>query len=163
MTARLRLYRYLGPLLPVLGFFLISLVFLSLARLGFVAWKWDRVTAVQGLWKVLGSGVRMDVMLLSIAVALPTLISLLLPSNDKIRRIWQHIQSLWLTAYAALIVFMELATPSFVDRFGVRPDRLFFEYLDHPGEIFLTIWAVYKGPLILAIAISLSRYGLSGI
>jgi|WetSurMetagenome_2_1015567.scaffolds.fasta_scaffold12959_2 phosphoglycerol transferase MdoB-like AlkP superfamily enzyme len=153
MTAKLRLYRYLGPLLPVLSFFLISLFFLSLARLGFVAWKWDRVTAVQGLWKVLGSGVRMDAMLLSIAIALPTLISLLLPYNEKIRRIWHRIQSMWLTAYAALIVFMELATPSFVNRFGVRPDRLFFEYLDHPGEIFLTIWSVYKGPLILAMVV----------
>jgi phosphoglycerol transferase MdoB-like AlkP superfamily enzyme len=153
MTAKLRLIRYLGPLLPVLGFFLVSLVFLSLARLGFVAWKWDRVTAVQGLWKVLGSGVRMDVVLLSIAVALPTLISLLLPSNDKIRLIWHRIQSMWLTAYTVLIVFMELATPSFIIRFGVRPDRLFFEYLDHPREIFLTIWATYKGPLIHAMAV----------
>ena len=149
----LRLGRYLGPLLPVLGFFFISLVFLSLARLGFVAWKWDRVTAVQGLWKVVGSGVRMDVVLLSIAVGLPTLINLFLPSNDKIRRIWQRVQSMWLASYAALIVFMELATPSFVNRFGVRPDRLFFEYLDHPREVFLTIWADYKGPLVLAMAV----------
>jgi phosphoglycerol transferase MdoB-like AlkP superfamily enzyme len=153
MAAKLRLVRYLGPLLPVLGFFLVSLIFLSLARLGYVAWKWDRVTAVQGLWKVLGSGVRMDVVLLSIAVALPTLISVLLPTNDKIRRIWHRIQSVWLAAYAALIVFMELATPSFINQFGVRPDRLFFEYLDHPREVFLTIWAAYKGPLMLAMAV----------
>jgi phosphoglycerol transferase MdoB-like AlkP superfamily enzyme len=153
MIAKLRFVRCLGPLLPVLGFFLVLLVFLSLARLGFVAWKWDQVTAVQGLWKVLGSGVRMDVVLLSIALALPTLISLLLPPNDKIRRIWHRIQSMWLTAYAALFIFMELATPSFINQFGVRPDRLFFEYLDHPREIFLTIWAVYKGPLILAMAV----------
>ena len=153
MIARLRLIRYLGPLLPVLGFFLVSLVVLSLARLGFVAWKWERVSAVQGFWKVLGSGVRMDVMLLSIVIALPTLISLLLPSNDKIRSIWHRIQSIWLTASAALIVFMELATPSFVDRFGVRPNRLFLDYLDHPSEVFLTIWAAYKGPLIIAIAV----------
>ncbi|OPY68975.1 MAG: Lipoteichoic acid synthase 2 [Syntrophorhabdus sp. PtaU1.Bin002] len=150
MTAKLRLARYLGPLSPVFGFFLVSLVFLSLTRLGFVVWKWDRVAAVQGLWKVLGAGVRMDVMLLSIALALPTLISLLLPPNDKIRRIWHPIQSMWLTAYAALIVFMELATPSFVDQFGVRPNRLFFEYLNHPQEVFSTLWASYKIALILA-------------
>lgn len=153
MTARLRLVRCLGPLLPVFSFFLFSLVFLSLARLGFVVWKWDRVTAVQGFWKVLGSGVRMDVVLLSIAMAPPTLINLALPSNDKIRRIWHRIQSIWLTAYAALIVFMELATPSFVNQYGVRPNRLFFEYLNHPQEVFLTIWAAYKGPLILAIVL----------
>ncbi|MBP1748661.1 MAG: hypothetical protein H6Q52_1200 [Deltaproteobacteria bacterium] len=164
MTAKLRLVRYLGPLMPVLGFFIFSLVFLSIARLGLVAWKWERVSAVQGLWKVLGSGVRMDVSLLSIAVALPVLISLLLPSNDRIRRIWHRIQSIWLSAYAGLIVFMELATPNFVDRFGVRPDRLFFEYLNHPREVFLTIWADYKVPLILAMALmALTIWGVWNI
>jgi phosphoglycerol transferase MdoB-like AlkP superfamily enzyme len=153
MIAKLRTVRYLGPLFPVLGFFLVSLIFLSLARLCFVVWKWDRVAAVHGLWKVLGSGVRMDVVLLSISLALPTLISLLLPPNDKISRIWHRIQSMWLTAYAALFVFMELATPSFINQFGVRPDRLFFEYLDHPREVFLTIWAVYKGLLVLTVVL----------
>ncbi len=153
MTVKHRLLRFLGPLLPVLGFFLVLLVFLSLARLGLVVWKWDRVTAVQGFWKILGFGVRMDVMLLSIAIALPTLINLFLPSNEKIFRIWRRIQSTWLTACAAFIVFMEVATPSFVDRFNVRPNRLFFEHLNHPWEVFLTIWVDYKWPLILAMAL----------
>ncbi len=48
---------------------------------------------------------------------------------------------------------MELATPSFVDRFGVRPNRLFFEHFNHPWEIFLTIWADYKAQLMLAAAL----------
>ena len=153
MTAKVRLYRYLGPFLPVLGFFLVSFFFLSLTRIGFIAWQWDRVTAVHGLWTVLGFGVRMDTMLLSIAIALPTLVSLSLPSRDRIQRIWHYIQSMWLTIFAALIVFMELATPPFVRQYGIRPDRRFFEYLDHPHEVFSTIWADYKGMLILSIAI----------
>lgn len=153
MTARFWFAKYFGPLLPVSGFFLVSLIFLSLSRLGLVLWKWDRVTAVHGLWIILGFGVRMDTMLLFMVIALPTVISLLFPSGDTVRRIWHPIQSLWLTICAALIVFMELATPSFVDRFGVRPNRLFFEYLDHPSEVFSTVWSDYKGMFILAIAI----------
>jgi len=153
MAARLRFVRYLGPLMPVFGFFLASLIFLSLSRLCFVAWKWDRVTAVHGLWTVLGFGLRMDTLLLSIVIALPTVICLLLPAREKVHRMWHPIQSLWLTACGALIVFMELATPSFVKQFGVRPDRLFFEYLDHPQEVFLTIWANYKVMIILEIAV----------
>jgi phosphoglycerol transferase MdoB-like AlkP superfamily enzyme len=153
MAAKLRLYKYLRPFLPVLGFFLVLLVFLSLTRIGFVVWKWDRVTSVHGLRTVLGFGVRMDTMLLSMVIVLPAVISLLLPSRDTVRRIWHPIQSLWLTACAALIVFMELATPSFIDRFGVRPNRLFFEYFNHPWEIFLTIWADYKAQLMLAVAV----------
>ncbi len=153
MTAKSRLVKYLGPLLPVFGFFLVSLVFLSLARLGFIAWKWDRVAAVEGLWTVLGYGFRMDILLLSIAVALPTFVSLLLPSGDKIRRIWHRVLPVWLTGYATIIVFMEAATPSFVDQYDARPNRLFFEYLDHPQEVFSTLWAAYKVPLILAVVL----------
>ncbi len=40
-----------------------------------------------------------------------------------------------------------------MDRFGVRPNRLFFEHFNHPWEIFLTIWADYKVPLMLAAAL----------
>lgn len=153
MSAKLRAVKYVGPFLPVLGFLLVSLVFLSLTRLGFVIWKWDRVTAAQGLLTVLGIGVRMDIMLLFMVISLPTVISLLLSSNEKVYRIWLPIQSLWLTGCAALIVFMELATPSFIDRFGVRPNRLFFEYFSHPWEILLTIWADYKAQLLIALTV----------
>lgn len=153
MSAKLRLIKSLGPFLPVFAFFLVFLIVLSMARLGLIMWQWDRVTAVHGLWTVLGFGLRMDAMLLSITIALPTLVSLFLPSRDRIHRVWHYIQSMWLTICAVLIVFMELATPSFINQYGVRPNRLFFAYLDHPFEVFSTIWAVYKGPLILAIAL----------
>ena len=87
MIPRNRLARAAGPLLPVFAFFLSSLLFLSLARLGLIAWKWDRVSAVSGLWTVLGYGVRMDVLLLSMVSSLPALASLVLPSSGRARRL----------------------------------------------------------------------------
>jgi phosphoglycerol transferase MdoB-like AlkP superfamily enzyme len=161
MTAKRLFAKYLGPLLPIFSFFLISLLFLGLVRLGFIAWKWDRVTAVDGLWPVLGYGVRMDIILLSFAVALPTFISLLLPSGNKVRHIWHLILSAWLTGYTALIVFMEVSTPSFIDQYNIRPNRLFFEYLNHPQEVFSTLWAAYKAPLMMAVGlIALTIWGV---
>jgi len=161
MTAKIRSVKYAGPLLPVYGFFLVALVFLSLARLGFIVWKWDRVSAVGGLWPVLGYGIRMDVLLLSMAVTLPALMCLLLPSSDKVRRVWHFVLSIWLTGCAALIVFMEAATPSFIDQYDVRPNRLFFEYLDHPQEVFATLWGAYKIPLIMGVALmALTVWGM---
>jgi phosphoglycerol transferase MdoB-like AlkP superfamily enzyme len=151
MTLKINwLAKHLGPLLPIVGFFLAALVFLGLARIGFIVWKWDRVIVVDGLWPVIGYGVRMDVLLLSIAVFLPTLISLLLPSSKNILHIWHRVLPVWLTGYAVLFVFMEVATPSFIDQYDIRPNRLFFEYLNHPQEVFSTLWAAYKVPLILA-------------
>ncbi|BCA79910.1 LTA synthase family protein [Desulfuromonas sp. AOP6] len=150
MSDRNRIVKLLGPLLPILVFFIIALFIMSLSRLGFMAWKWDRVTAVNGLWAVLGYGLRMDVVLLSYAVSLPTLVALLLPDRPKVRRIWKRALPAWLTLLTAAIVFMEAATPSFVDQYDSRPNRLFFEYLDHPREVFSTLWAAYKLPLLIS-------------
>ncbi len=149
MTLQNRLTRAAGPLLPVLAFFLSSLVFLSLARLGLIAWKWDRVSAVSGLWPVLGYGVRMDVLLLSMVSSLPALASLVLPSSGRARRLWRAVQGAWFAGFACLFVFMEAATPFFIDQFDSRPNRLFFEYLDHPFEIFWTLWGAYKPAVLL--------------
>ncbi|VTR53303.1 Uncharacterised protein [Actinobacillus pleuropneumoniae] len=34
------------------------------------------------------------------------------------------------------ILFMEAATPNFIETFDLRPNRLFIEYLVHPKEVF---------------------------
>lgn len=155
VTLQNRLTRCAGPLLPVLAFFLSALLFLSLARLGLIAWKWDRVSAVHGLWPVLGYGVRMDVLLLSMASALPALASLLLPPAGRTRRLWHAAQGAWLAGFACLLVFMEAATPPFMDQFDSRPNRLFFEYLDHPVEVLSTLWGAYRLPVLLAPGVAL--------
>ena len=41
-----------------------ALVLLTLARLGFVAWQWPRVSAVNGLWPVMWGGLRFDLVIL---------------------------------------------------------------------------------------------------
>ena len=58
------LLRFLGPLQPVVFFFLTALAALSLVRAGLVVWQWDRVVAVDGFWSVIGLGIRMDTVLL---------------------------------------------------------------------------------------------------
>jgi len=160
MSSKNRTTGILGPLLPIAVFFIAALAFLSLTRIGFILWKWDRVNAVDGLWTVLGFGVRMDVVVLCIALALPILLSLVLPAGGAVRKIWNRILAAWLTVYAVVFVFMEAATPSFVDQYDNRPNRLFFEYLDHPREVFSTLWAAYKLPLILAaVLVILAAWG----
>ncbi|MDW7645848.1 MAG: LTA synthase family protein [Desulfuromonadales bacterium] len=155
-----RFVKFLGPLLPIVAFFLTALSFLSLARLGLMAWKWDRIMAVDGLWTVLGYGLRMDVVLLCYAVSLPVLVALLLPGRKAALRPWRKILPTWLAFYSVFIVFMEAATPAFIDQYDSRPNRLFFEYLDHPKEVFATLWAAYKLPLLLAaVAVILLTWG----
>ncbi len=156
-----RVFRRLGPLGPLVAFFIIALFFLGFARLGLVGWLWGRVESVDGLWRVLGYGIRMDVLLLSMFMAVPTLGSLLLPDGKKVGRIWKVSLTLWLTATAVFLVFMEVSTPSFISQYDSRPNRLFIEYLNHPREVFSTLWAAYKANLfIAAILVAFTCWGM---
>jgi len=152
--------RTLGPLLPTFAFFLAALTFLSIARLGLMAWKWDRLTAVDGFWPVLGYGLRMDTLLLSFLLCLPAVISLALPNHDRLQGLWRRVLQVWLTASAVMLAFMEVVTPSFISEYDSRPNRLFFEYLDHPFEVFATLWGAYKLSFVLGLVIlALAAWG----
>ena len=59
-----------------------------------------------------------------------------------------------------IVLFMELATISFVEQFDVRPNILFFEYAGHPKEIFATLWEAYRAPLIIATFLTISAGGV---
>lgn len=43
-----------------------------------------------------------------------------------------------------ILVYMELATPSFISEYNLRPNRLFIEYLVYPKEVFSMLWVGYK-------------------
>ena len=58
-----------------LRFIVSVLVLLTLSRLGLSLWMWDRVEAAGGLWPVLFGGLRIDVCLLSMVIALPAVFS----------------------------------------------------------------------------------------
>lgn len=133
-----------GPLAPVAGFLLYALLLLSCSRLLLVAWQWSRVSAVDGLWPVLGFGLRFDIMICSWIIALPVLVDLLLPAWPLWQRLWRPLEAGWFALCAGLLIFTEVATPSFINQYDTRPNRIFFEYLNYPKEIFSTLWADYK-------------------
>lgn len=135
---------------PLLAFFLIALIGLGLARAGLIAWQWERVRAVDGLWPVLLYGLRMDVSLLCILLLGPALVALAVPGHVAVQRLWRPLLAFALTAIAVVLIFMEAATPSYINQYGVRPSRIFVEYLIYPREVFSTLWGAYKLQLLMA-------------
>jgi len=131
--------RRLGPLLPYLGFFLASLVFLSLSRLVLSLLNWERVAEWPVLLHVLVLGLRMDTILLSMVLVLPICLALLLPAFVLKSLVYRGVVSLILSAWGLLFALMEFATPVYVDFFDSRPGRIFFEYLSYPKEIGLML------------------------
>jgi len=120
---------------PLLFFFLIGLGVLSASRLALTLWKSAQVSAVDGWAQVLIQGVRVDIASLCLLlVPLATLV-LLLPKMIYRWRVTGIIIATWLTLILTLLVGLEFATPEFMAEYGLRPNRLFIEYLIYPREI----------------------------
>lgn len=132
-----------GPYAPLLAMFALSLIVLSLSRIGLVGWKLDRVDATHQLANVLLQGLRVDVILLSLISLIPVL---LLPifSVGKWWRGWQMLTYFWVILALILMVFLEVATPGFIAEYDVRPNRIFVEYLKYPHEVVSMLWGGFR-------------------
>lgn len=153
-------------LFPILVFVGINLLIFSIARLGLAVWQAERVSAVNGWLPLMLQGIRIDISALCWLFGLPALLSILLFQKNKIGSIWRTILRIWLTVGSAFILFMEVATPNFIETFDLRPNRLFIEYLVHPKEVFTMLInghlvSVVCGILAL-IASSIIYWKLSG-
>ncbi len=127
-----------APLYPFFRYALLLLGLLSLSRLLLSFWQWERVGDTERLLTLLAFGLRFDVLLISLLWFVPAILLLLLPRQPLLAAIDTGIVRIWLTATTLLILFLELATPAFIDQYDTRPNRLFFEYLETPVEVLQT-------------------------
>ena len=130
-----------------------ALLLLTLSRLCLMAWQWPRVTAVDGVWPILFGGLRFDLVILSMMIALPAGLA---PWFGHFA-IAEKITVWWFRLCWFLLVLLELSTPQFITEYDSRPNRLYVEYLAHPREVFGMLWEGYKFLLLgVAIGIGLS-------
>ncbi|NBI51319.1 LTA synthase family protein [Photobacterium alginatilyticum] len=146
----------LGVIYPIATAFLIFLLLLSFSRIGLSLWQSDRVSDANGWLNIIISGIRIDIATLSYLLILPGLLTCILAGKGVIGRTWLFILRLWLVAGLWLLVYMELATPSFIMEYDVRPNRLFVEYLTYPKEVFGMLWSGYKLELFIGAVVSMA-------
>lgn len=126
-----------------------ALVMLTVVRLGLIAWQWPRVAAVDGVLPVLWGGLRFDLVILGMMIALPAGLS---PWFGQFA-LAERLAAWWYRICWFLLVFFEVLTPQFIIEYDSRPNRIFFQYLGHPREVFGMIWEGYRGVLAAAIAL----------
>lgn len=146
-------YASLNALVPLLTFTWLLIASLTFSRLLLLAWQWDRVQEAGMLVPILVQGLRFDIVLLGILCVLPILLYPVLASTRRMLPAWRIFLRVYLPLMLLVAIFMELATPSFVEQFDSRPNALFFEYLNHPREVSATLWAAYKLPFIIAVTL----------
>ncbi len=145
---------YLGPFRSILTFCFISLLFLTLSRIGLGIWQAERVAAVDGWSHLLIQGLRVDVASLCWLWGVAALGTAIFSGDHTLGRAWKSILRIWLTLGLWLIVFLEISTPSFIEEYGFRPNRLYVEYLIYPKEVLSMLWSGCKFELILGGVIS---------
>ncbi|MFD2179822.1 LTA synthase family protein [Veronia pacifica] len=141
--------KYLGPVYPFAVFIGLCLAVFTISRLGLSIWQADRVSEHHGWLPILLSGLRIDLTSLSWLFILPAFISCFVPSKGVINKGWWLIARVWMTLGLWFVVYMELATPSFIAEYNLRPNRLFIEYLIYPKEVFSMLWTGYKLELFI--------------
>lgn len=91
-------------------------------------------------------GLRIDLCLLAMVVALPAVLGPWFGHKPLAARLTAWYFRIWWMLY----VLLEVSTPQFILEYDTRPNRLFFEYLTHPQEVFGMLWQGYKGVLAAA-------------
>lgn len=140
--------RCLWPFVCVL---VASLALLSFSRLGLALWQSEAVTVANGWGRVFIYGLRVDVATMSLLLGPAAALYLLLPAT------WTHHVGVrtafaaWLTLALVLPLALEGGTPPFMAEYGLRPNRLFIEYLVYPKEVASTL---VKGHLLALFIVS---------
>lgn len=140
----------IGCLRQFFLFLLVALALLSVARLGLIAWQWPRVGEQGVTGFLLLQGLRFDILACSLLLLLPALVTPLLALHPRSAVLWQKLLTVYLSACFGFLLYMEMATPSFIDQYDLRPNILFVEYLRYPREVASMLWKAYKLPILLA-------------
>ncbi|SUB25896.1 LTA synthase family protein [Avibacterium gallinarum] len=154
------LKKRLGAFSPIFIFFCINLIILSISRLLLGIWQADRISAVEGWLPLFLQGIRIDVASLCWLFALPILLTCFLAGSGSVGRLVNGFVRVWLVLSGVFIIFMEIATPAFIETYDFRPNRLFVEYLVNPKEVFTMLANGHILALILTpILTALFAYG----
>ncbi|OOF69685.1 LTA synthase family protein [Rodentibacter caecimuris] len=143
------------PLFPIIAFIGINLIILTLSRLGLAFWQADRINAVNGWQPLFLQGLRIDIVSICYLFGLPALLTVILWKPNGLKQIWLKVLRIWLTLASVFILFMEIATPAFIETYDFRPNRLFIEYLQYPKEVFTMLFNGHLTATISSLAISL--------
>ncbi len=117
---------------------ILLLIIFAVSR-GFFAFIYQDDFGVGDLQTLFINGLRCDVSFLGYAMALPVLLVFLanlMPNDSSYERFFIKTERIYLFIVCVIVIFMELCTYPFMDEYGQRPNRLFFEYLKYPKEVY---------------------------
>jgi phosphoglycerol transferase MdoB-like AlkP superfamily enzyme len=151
-----KLADYYRVMSPIFVFMLASLMLFSVSRLALLAWQFPRVSDVDGLGYILLQGLRFDLVTLGMVLLVPLLLTPLMSVFSVSTRLWRPVLIGYLLIVFGLFVFIEAATPSFINQYDLRPNIWFIEYLKYPQEVLATLKKAYLPQMIIGVLLTVS-------
>lgn len=157
-TSNNTLWQTLALFKPVTYFAGATLALLTCCRLLLAGLYAERVESAINWLDFIVLGVRADLIQVGYFTLIPLLVlsplSMVLHKSIA-QRWWRRLWTVWFLICALVLWFMEVSTPAFLAQYDTRPNRLFFEYLAYPKEIFSTLIHGFAGWLFTGIASTL--------
>ncbi len=149
----------LGPIGVAVAFFALALTLLSSFRVGFILWQAERVG--DNYRQILLNGLRVDISSLCYLFAIPILASLASFVRNKQSQYLKPFLLFWYVFCLCFLVYLEVITPTFINEYDLRPNRLLVEYLQYPNEVSAMLWTGYKIEILLSVFALLLTYRAS--
>lgn len=140
---------HLGPLSPALVFFAAFMLLFSLSRLLLALIYSPEISSVEGALWLFPVGMRIDSIILSALILVPTLLLLLMPPFGL--RLWRILTAGIFAVLSILLIYFEVTTYTFLSVYNARPNHLFVEYMAHPDTVLAIILTNYKLPLFFGL------------
>jgi phosphoglycerol transferase MdoB-like AlkP superfamily enzyme len=144
---------HLSWLKPFVFTALVCLAISSLSRVLLAAWLHERLAVTGGIGFVLLQGVRFDLVMLGVLLAVPMALTPILSAVRPLHGPWFRFLRVYLAIVIGLWVFLEAATPPFILEYDVRPNLLFVEYLKYPKEVLSMLFVGYKLELVAGLIV----------
>ncbi|KPH57733.1 LTA synthase family protein [Pseudoalteromonas porphyrae] len=142
----------LGPYWVLMVFFALSLCILTLARFSLSIWQGERVFSSHAWMSIFIGGLRVDIATLSY-ILMPALLLIIASTLFSREHVIRVIIKYYLVFMAALLIFFEVITPTFINEYDLRPNRLFIEYLIYPKEVSKMIFSGYKVEVFITLLV----------
>ncbi len=130
-----KLYQYIKP---IVTFYFLGLLIFTISRIFLFFFFFQRTAATENISDIFINGFRIDLILLSLAAAIPLLLLTILPKISQ--KFLNTFLLIYFTIFLGIFLFMEVSTLPFIKQYDTRPNKIFIEYLIYPKEVFNTIF-----------------------
>ncbi|HEX4871947.1 MAG TPA: hypothetical protein VFV27_06505, partial [Nevskiaceae bacterium] len=104
---------------------------------------------------LLATGLRVDLIAVGVALALPILLWPLLASRHT-EALWWRLSRGWIGLIAVAALVLEITTPTFISQYESRPNHLAVEYLRDWDSVLPMLWVGFRLPLLAGLGVLLA-------